>query len=247
MKIIVIGGTGLIGKRVVANLNALGHQALSASPSSGVNTITGEGLAAALDGADVVVDVSNSPSWTDEAVMEFFTKSTANTLAAAPAAGVRHYVALSIVGVDLIPDSGYMRAKVAQEKLITASGIPHTILRATQFFEFIGAIGDFSTRDDAIHLPSALIQPIAAADVSAAVTDAALSPPANATIDLAGPKAFPMHELLRVYLQAKNDNRQVIADEEAGYYGAKLKHGALVPAGKATIAPTTLEEWLQRS
>jgi uncharacterized protein YbjT (DUF2867 family) len=245
MKIIVIGGTGLIGSRVVSNLNARGHEAISASPRSGVNTVTGEGLADALRGAQVVVDVSNSPSWEDQAVLEFFQKSTQNILAAAKAAGVGYYVALSVVGADRLPDSGYMRAKVAQENLMKAGSVPYTILRATQFMEFLGGIADASGGDE-IKLTTALLQPIAADDVAAAVTDVALEPPANATLDIAGPVAYPMAEIVGAYLQAKGDKRRIVADDQTGYFGAALAKRALVPAGEARIGATSFDQWLKR-
>lgn len=247
MKIIVIGGTGLIGSRVVNNVTARGHEAISASPRSGVNTVTGEGLADALRGAQVVVDVSNSPSWEDRAVLEFFEKSTQNILAAAKAAGVGHYVALSVVGAERLPDSGYMRAKVAQENLMKAGGVPYTILRATQFMEFLGGIADASGEGNEIKITTALLQPVAADDVAAGVTDVALAPPANATLDIAGPVAYPMAEIVATFLQAKGDKRQVIADDHAGYFGTALAKRALVPAGEARIGATSFDQWLHCS
>lgn len=246
MKIIVIGGTGLIGSRVVNNLNACGHEAISGSPHSGVNSVTGEGLDDALRDAQVVVDVSNSPSWEDRAVLEFFECSTRNILAAAELAGVSHYVALSIVGADRLPDSGYMRAKVAQENLIKAGGVPYTILRVTQFMEFLGGIADASGGGDEIKLTTSLLQPIAADDVAAAVTDVALGVPANATLEVAGPAAYPMAEIVGAYLQAKGDQRRIIADDRAGYFGAALARRALIPAGEARIGATSFDQWLQR-
>lgn len=246
MKIIVIGGTGAIGSRVVNNLTARGHEAISASPRSGVNAVTGEGLADALRGAQVVIDVANSPSWEDQAVLEFFQGSTRNILDAATAAGVGHYVALSIVGADRLPDSGYMRAKVAQENLMKSGDVPYTIVRATQFMEFLSGIADATGGGDEIRLTTSLLQPIAADDVAAAVTDVALESPANATLDIAGPVAYPMAEIVGAYLQAKGDKRRIIADDQTGYFGAALAKRALVPVGEARIGATSFDQWLQR-
>lgn len=247
MKIIVIGGSGLIGSRVVNNLNTRGHEAISASPRSGVNAVTGEGLAEALRGAQVVIDVSNAPSWEDRAVLEFFEKSTQNILAAAKAAGVGHYIALTIVGADLLPDSGYMRAKVAQENLMKGGDVPYTIIRATQFFEFLGIMADAASGgSDVINLTTSFLQPIAADDVAAEVTAVALAPPVNGTFDLAGPVAYPMAEIVATYLQAKGDKRRITADDHAGYFGAPLAKRALTPAGEARIGATSFDQWLQR-
>lgn len=244
MKCVVIGGTGLIGSKVVSMLRERGHEAVAASPSSGVNAITGEGLDTALAGADVVVDVSNSPSWEDDAVLEFFKTSTSNLLTAEKAASVGHHVALSVVGAERLPDSGYMRAKVAQEELIKVGGVPYTILRATQFFEFLGAIAASGADGNTIHLPTALLQPVAAEDVATAVADVAVGPPQNSTVDLAGPEAEPFADIIRRYLKAKGDSREVIADRQARYYGAALAERALVPSGKSRTGSMDLERWL---
>lgn len=247
MKIVVIGGSGLIGRRLVSNLREMGHDVVSASPKSGVNAVTGEGLAAALTGAQVVVDVSNSPSFEDQAVLAFFESSTRNLLTAEAAAGVGHHVALSVVGADRCPDSGYMRAKVAQEKLIKAGKVPYTIIRATQFFEFIEAIGGAGAVGSEIHLPPAMMQPIAAKDVSAELTKVAVSAPANGTIELAGPEPIRQDELIRRYFNAKGDRRTVIADPAARYFGAKVDDRSLVPAGKPHIGATDLAKWMSDS
>lgn len=244
MKIIIIGGSGLIGSRLLTNLRELGHDAVSASPRSGVNAVTGEGLATALAGAQVVVDVSNSPSFADQAVLEFFQKSTRNLIAAETEAGVKHHVALSVVGADRLPESGYMRAKVAQEKLIQSSPVPYTILRATQFFEFLGPIAESSIIDGQIHLPPALMQPIAAIDVSAELTGIATRPPVNGVLEVAGPEKKGMDALARQYLVAKQDPRQVITDPQARYFGALVDDQSLVPDGKSSIGPTHLDRWL---
>jgi uncharacterized protein YbjT (DUF2867 family) len=244
MKIIVIGGSGLIGKKLVSRLRERGHEAVAASPSSGVNAITGEGLAAVLVGAKVVVDVTNSLSFEDGPVLEFFEKSSRNLLAAEAIAGVGHHVALSIVGADRIPDSGYMRAKVAQEKLIESAGIPHTILRATQFFEFVGAIAQAATDEQTVRVPPAFIQPVLSDDVAAALVDITLGEPVNGTVDLAGPDRFSFEELIRHFLSANPDPRQVVTDTHASYFGAKLSEYALVPAGDSRIGSTRFEDWL---
>ena len=222
MKIVVIGGSGLIGKKLVPILRQQGHEAVSASPSSGVNTLTGEGLAGALAGANVVVDVSNSPSWADAAVMEFFDTSTRNLLAAEAAAGVGHHVALSVVGADRMPDSGYMRAKVNQEKLIEAGGVPYSIVRATQFFEFLGGIADSGAEGDTVRLSTAPMQPLAADDVAAALADVAVGAPLNATVELAGPEAMSIAEFVGRFMAASGDKRTVIADPQARYSGAVM-------------------------
>jgi uncharacterized protein YbjT (DUF2867 family) len=245
MKIVVIGGTGLIGKKLIPLLRERGHEAVAASPASGVNTLTGEGLAEVLAGASVVVDVSNSPSFEDRAVLEFFETSGRNILAAEAAAGVGHHVALSVVGADRIPDSGYMRAKVAQERLIQGGKVPYTIVRATQFFEFLGAIAWSGA--DAARVPDAPMQPLAADDVAAALADIAVGPPANATLELAGPEALPMAAFVRRALAAGGDTRAVVADPQARYFGAALDARGLTPAGaNPRIGPTRFEEWLSR-
>ncbi|WP_144120779.1 SDR family oxidoreductase [Catellatospora sichuanensis] len=244
MKIVIIGGTGLIGSNVARRLVAAGHDVLAASPSTGVDTITGAGLAEALKGADVVVDVANSPNFEDNAVMEFFRTSCGNVMAAEKNAGVRHHVALSIVGADRIPDSGYMRAKVAQEELIKAAGVPYTIVRATQFFEFASAIAHGGARGDAVHLPPAMMQPIAADDVSAAVAEAAIAEPVNGSIDIAGPEKIRQDDLARRLLAAEGDVREVITDPEATYFGAAVTDTSLVPLGEAHLGKTTFADWL---
>ncbi|HYJ46716.1 MAG TPA: SDR family oxidoreductase [Pyrinomonadaceae bacterium] len=247
MKIVVIGGSGLIGSKVVKMLGEHGHEAVAASPNSGVNTITGEGLAEALKGAQVVVDVSNSPSFADEPVMEFFTTSTRNLLSYEAAAGVRHHVALSIVGTDQLPDSGYLRAKVAQEKLIKESSIPYSIVRATQFFEFVNAIADSATDGQRVRLPPVGFQPIAADDVASAVARVAMGRPLNGIIEVAGPEQFRFDELIRLALSARKDPREVIADPHARYFGTELSERSLVPDDDAQLGETRFEDWLKRS
>ena len=247
MKIVVIGGSGLIGKNLVSRLRAGGNDAVAASPSSGVDTLTGAGLAEALKGAQVVVDVTNSPSFEDAAVLKFFETSARNLLPAEAAAGVGHHVALSVVGADRLPDSGYMRAKVAQEKAIKAATVPYTIVRATQFFEFIGAIADGSTEGKTVRLPPALMQPIAADDVAAALADISVGRPLNGTIEVAGPEAIRMDELARRFLSAKRDPRQVSTDVHARYYGAQVDDRSLTPGKDPRIAPTRFQDWLSRS
>lgn len=244
MKIVVIGGTGLIGSNVVNRLRALGHEALAASPNTGVNTITREGLAEALHGAQIVVDVANSPSFEDKAVLEFFQTSGRNLLAAEAAAGVGHHVALSVVGTDRNPDSGYLRAKLAQETLIKASGIPYTILRATQFFEFVGAIVQSSADGDVLRLSPALFQPIAADDVAAALADVAVSAPLNGIAEVAGPESIPMDAIARQFLAFKGDKRQVIADVRARYFGAELNDKSLRPGENPRLGSTRFADWL---
>ncbi|MGH3242831.1 MAG: SDR family oxidoreductase [Spirillospora sp.] len=244
MKIVVIGGSGLIGGKVVARLGDRGHEAVVAAPNTGVNTLTGEGLADVLKDASVVVDVSNSPSFEDAAVMEFFTTSTGNVLAAEAEAGVGHHVALSIVGTERLPDSGYMRAKVAQEDLIAGSPIPYSIVHATQFFEFAGAIADAATEGDTVRVPDALIQPMAADDVADAVTRAALGSPTRGITDVAGPDRFAFADLIRQYLQFRDDTRTVVADPEALYFGTKLKEKSLVPDNGAVIGGVRFTDWL---
>jgi uncharacterized protein YbjT (DUF2867 family) len=244
MKIVVIGGTGLIGSNLVNKLRARGHEVVAASPNTGVNTITGEGLAEALQGAEVVVDVANSPSFEDNAVMEFFRTSCRNLLAADAQAGVKHHVALSVVGADRLPESGYLRAKVAQEKLIEASLIPHTILRSTQFFEFIGRIANEAAEGDLIRLSPALLQPIASDDVVTALADLAVGPPLNATVEVAGPEPYGLDMLARKFLAAKGDKRQVVADTHARYFGTELDDGSLTPGAHPRFGPTNFDEWL---
>jgi len=247
MKIVVIGGTGLIGTKLVKNLSERGHDVLPASPNTGVNTITCEGLAKALDGAEVVVDVANAPVWEDKAVLEFFEASGRNLLAAEAAAGVRHHVALSIVGSERLPDNGYFRAKVAQENLIKASAIPYTILRATQFFEFVGGIAESATVGEEIRLSPALIQPIASADVAAALADVAVAPPANGTVEVAGPEAMPIDELVRCFLRAMQDTRKVVPDVRARYFGGILSDRTLTPGENPRIGAIRFEDWLGQS
>jgi len=247
MKIVVIGGTGLIGTKVVNNLRQRGQEVVAASPSSGVNTITGQGLAEALTGTQVVVDVANAPSWEDEAVMQFFQTATRNLLAAEAAAGVRHHVALSIVGADRLPASGYLRAKIAQEKLIKASGVPFTIVRSTQFFGFVKGIIQSATQGQTVRLSPALMQPIAADDVATAVTGWALAKPLNGTVEIAGPESIRMDELAQRFLSATHDPRKVIADVHAQYFGTELNDRSLTPGNNARLAPTRFEKWLSRS
>jgi uncharacterized protein YbjT (DUF2867 family) len=247
MKIVIIGGTGLIGAKLVNLLRSEGQQIVAASPSLGVNSITGEGLAEALSGAQVVVDVTNAPSWEDQAVLEFFETSTRNLLATEAKTGVSHHIALSIVGCDRLPASGYLRAKVAQEKLIKAWPIPYAILRATQFFEFIGGIADSMTSGQTIHLPSVLFQPIFSADVAAALARIAVAKPLNATIDLAGPDALPFDEVVRQYLVAHKDPRTVVVDEQARYFGTTLEKRSLVPGENALLGSCHFTDWLSRT
>src|SRR5687767_4236442 len=230
MKLVIIGGTGLIGSKLVTRLREHGHDAVPASPDMGVNTLTGEGLADALQGASVVVDVSNSPSFAEAAVMEFFTTSTRNLLKCAVAAGVGHYVALSVVGTERIPDSPYLRAKNAQETLIKGGGVPYSIVHATQFFEFVARIADEATEGTTVRLPSALIQPMAADDVAKAVEKIAVGAPVNGTVEVAGPQLFRFADLIRQGLRALNDRREVVVDPHARYFGAELAERALIPA-----------------
>src|SRR5213592_1173644 len=229
MKIVVLGGTGLIGSKVVKLLRARGHEVVAASPSQGINSITGEGLTEALTGAQSVVDLTNSPSFEDKAVLEFFETSTRNVLATEAKTGVGHHIALSIVGCDQLPASGYLRAKVAQEELIKASPIPYTIVRATQFFEFVGGIADSATNGQTARLPSALFQPILSDDVAAALATIAVAKPLNGIVELAGPDAIPFDEVVRQYLRAHNDSRTVVTDEQARYFGTPLEKRSLVP------------------
>lgn len=244
MKIVVVGGTGLIGSKVVANLTGLGHDAAGVSPRTGVDTISGEGVAAALAGAQVVVDVTNSPSFADDDVLEFFTTSTRNLLAAEREQGVGHHVALSVVGAGGVAESGYMRAKVAQETLIAESGVPYTIVRATQFYEFVEAIAGSATDGDTIRLPHAAMQPIAAEDVATGVTRAAVGEPVNGAMEIAGPEKIAMDDFVRTGLAAKGDSREVIADPAAPYFGAVIDDHSIVPAGPATLFETTFADWL---
>jgi uncharacterized protein YbjT (DUF2867 family) len=244
MRIVVIGGSGLIGSKVVAGLREEDHEAVAASPDSGVNTLTGEGLADALEGASVVIDVSNSPSFEDEAVMEFFTTSTTNLLAAEKEAGVRHHVALSVVGTERLTESGYFRAKIAQEKLIRDSVIPYSIVHATQFFEFVKSIADGATDGDIVRLAHVLIQPIAADDVAAAVCEISQRPPADGVIEIAGPEVFRLDELIRQGLQARGDSRTVVADPEARYFGARLQERTLVPTNAVHRGAIRFDDWL---
>jgi len=248
MKIVVLGGTGLIGTKVVNLLRSAGHEVIAASPSLGINSITGEGLTGALTGAQVVVDVTNAPSWEDNAVLEFFETSTRNVLATEAKSGVHHHVALSIVGCDQLPASGYLRAKVAQEKLIKASSIPYTIVRATQFFEFVGGIADSATNEQTVRLPSALFQPVLSDDVASALAKIAVAKPLNETIELAGPDAIPFDEVVRQYLAAHNDRRTVITDEQARYFGTPLQKHSLIPEGENPLLGSShFADWLTRT
>src|SRR5689334_21683586 len=247
MKIVVIGGTGLIGSKTVAILRQGGHEVLAASPNSGVNTITGDGVKEAVAGAQVVIDLANSPSFEDKAVLEFFETSGHNLLAAESAAGVRHHVALSIVGTDRTPDNGYFRAKVAQEKLIEASGVPYTIIRSTQFLEFLRGIAASSAKDNTVRISTGLFQPIAADDVAALVAEVALAAPRHGIIEIAGPERAPFYEIVARYLKAMGDPREVVPDPEARYFGGRLEERSLVPLGEARLGRLSLDEWLRRS
>jgi uncharacterized protein YbjT (DUF2867 family) len=247
MKVVIIGGTGLIGSKVVGRLREHGHEAVPASPDSGVDTITGAGLAKAVEGAAVVVDVSNAPSWEDAAVLEFFETSTRNILDAEAAAGVRHHVALSIVGTEDLPDSGYLRAKVAQEKLIKGSAIPYSIVHSTQFMEFVTGIADSATVDGTVRLPHVLFQPIAADDVAAAVYDVAVGSPVNGTVDIAGPELFRFDDLIRQSLRARHDPREVVPDPHARYFGTELSERSLVPDRGAHLGTIRFADWLKQS
>lgn len=246
MKIVVIGGTGLIGSRVVKNLRDQGHEAVAAAPGTGVNTVTGEGLAGVLKGASVVVDASNAPDWEDSAVLKFFETSTRNLLTYETAAGVGHHVALSVVGTERMLESGYFRAKLAQEKLIKASSIPYSIVRATQFYEFVKGIADFSTDGNKVRLPQVLIQPMAADDVAIAVGSVATGPPVNGMVETGGPERFHLDELVRKGLAAWKDPREVVADPQARYYGISVTERTLVPEGNARLGKTRFEDWLAR-
>jgi uncharacterized protein YbjT (DUF2867 family) len=247
MKIVVIGGSGLIGTKLVNRLREKGHEVVAASPESGVNTITGEGLTQALAGAQVVVDVANSPSFEDKAVLEFFETSGRNLMTAEAAAGVGHHLALSVVGTERLPESGYLRAKMAQENLIKASGIPYTILHSTQFFEFISGIIKSATEGDVIRLSPALLQPIASDDVVAALAELAVGPPLNATVEVAGPEACPLDKIARKFLAASGDRRQVIADVHARYFGAELNDRSLTPGDHPRLGSIRFEDWLSRT
>ncbi len=247
MKIVVIGGTGLIGSKTVPILRQSGHEVVAASPNTGVNTITGEGLKEALAGTQVVIDLANSPSFEDKAVLEFFETSGRNLLAAEAEAGVRHHVALSIVGTDRTPENGYFRAKVAQERLIKTSGIPYTIIRATQFLEFLGGIAASATAGNIVRLSPGLFQPIAADDVAPVVADVALATPRNGIVEIAGPERAPFNEIVARYLKAVGDPRAVVSDPEARYFGGRVEERSLVPLGKARLGRIGLDEWLRRS
>jgi uncharacterized protein YbjT (DUF2867 family) len=246
MKIVVIGGTGLIGSKTVAILRQRGHEVVAASPNTGVNTVTGEGLKQAMAGTQVVIDLANSPSFEDKAVLQFFETSGRNLLAAEAAAGVRHHVALSIVGTDR-SNNGYFRAKVAQEKLIKASGIPYTIMRSTQFMEFLRGIADSGTDGNIVRIAPGLFQPIAADDVASNVADVALAPLRNGIVEIAGPERAPFNEFVARYLQAVGDPREVVRDPEARYFGGRVEEHSLVPLGEARLGSIRFDEWLRRS
>jgi uncharacterized protein YbjT (DUF2867 family) len=246
MKIVVIGGTGLIGSKTVAILRRGGHEVVAASPQSGINTVTGEGLKAAMAGTQVVIDLANSPSFEDKAVLEFFETSGRNLLAAEAAAGVRHHVALSIVGTDRT-DNGYFRAKVAQEKLIKASGIPYTIIRSTQFLEFLRGIADSSASGNVVRIPPVLFQPIASDDVAAIVADVAHAAPRNGVVEIAGPERAPFNEIIAHYLKAVGDPREVVGDPAATYWGGRVEDSSLVPIGEARLGCIGFDEWLRRA
>jgi uncharacterized protein YbjT (DUF2867 family) len=247
MKIVIIGGTGLIGSKTASILRQGGHEVVAASPKTGVNSITGAGLKEAMAGTQVVIDLTNSPSFEDEAVLEFFEISGRNLLAAEAAAGVRHHVAVSIVGTDRTPDNGYFRAKVAQEKLIEKSGIPYTIIRATQFLEFLGGIAASSTDGTMVRLSPGLFQPIAADDVAAIVAEVALAAPRSGVVEIAGPERAPFNEIVARYLKAVGDPRAVVSDPEARYFGGRVEERSLVPLGEARLGRIGLDEWIRRS
>lgn len=247
MKIVVIGGSGLIGRNLVEMLREKGAEVVSASPSNGVNSVTGEGLDQVLQGAQVVVDVTNSPSFEDKAVMQFFDASTRNLLAAAKTAGVGHYVALSVVGTERMLESGYFRAKMAQEKLIIASGLPHTLVRATQFYEFITSIANGGSDGERVRLSASLLQPVAAIDVSRAVADVALEKPVNGMVEVAGPDKQPLYRLAEQVLRASGDGRTVVRDDTASYFGVMLNDRSLTPDTGARLGKTTLDQWLAKS
>ena len=245
MKIVVVGGTGLVGSKVVADLASRGHEAVAAAPSTGVDVVTGAGLKEALEGADVVVDVMNAPSWADQDVLDFFRTTTANLLAAEAVTGVGHHVAVSIVGADSLPDSGYLRAKVAQEQLIEPGAIPFTIIRSTQFFEFLRGIADSMTDGNEVRATPAKFQPIASDDVASLVTDAAVAAPVNARVEIAGPEAIGLDDLLRTVLAADGDARQIVTDPHARYFGTELAYTSLIPHGPARLGAIRLTEWLR--
>jgi uncharacterized protein YbjT (DUF2867 family) len=247
MKIVVIGGTGLIGAKLVSRLRGQGREAVAASPSTGVNTVTGEGLAEVLEGAQVVVDVANSPSFEDQAVLHFFETAGRNILAAEAASGVGHHVALSVVGTERLLASGYFRAKMAQEELIKRAKIPYTIVRATQFFEFVGAIADGSTEGDVVRVPPAMMQPIVSDDVAAILAEIAIDEPRNGTVEIAGPEPLRMDELVRRYFGATSDPRMVTTDESAGYFGTPVNDESLAPGPGARLGPTHFDAWLDRT
>jgi len=247
MKIVIIGGTGLIGSKTVKILQAAGHDVLAASPNTGVNTITGEGLAQALDGAEVVLDLANSPSFEDKAVLEFFETSGRNLLAAEKLAGVKHHIALSVVGTERLQESGYFRGKLAQEKLIKGFSTPYTIVHSTQFFEFLGGIVKSGTEGNIVRLSPAYVQPIASGDVAAAMADVALSPPLNATVEIAGPEKLRLSELVARYLKVTGDPREVVSDAEARYFGARLDDNSLVPGPNPRLGAIRLEDWFGQS
>src|SRR3954469_4016324 len=247
MKIVIIGGTGLIGSKTAAILRQAGHEVVAASPNTGVNTITGEGLKEVMAGAQVVVDLANSPSFEDKAVLEFFEISGRNLLAAEAAAGVRHHVALSIVGIERTPENGYFRAKVAQEKLIVKSGIPYTVIRSTQFLEFLGGIAESGADGNVIRVSPGLFQPIAADDVAAIVADVALAAARNGIVEIAGPEKAPFNEIIARYLKAARDPREVVRDPEARYFGGLVEERSLVPLHEARLGRIGLDEWLRRS
>lgn len=247
MKIVIIGGTGLIGSKTVERLRRKGHEVIAASPNTGINTITGEGLADALTGADAVLDLANSPSFADADVMAFFETSGRNLLAAEKAAGVKHHIALSVVGTERLQESGYFRAKLVQEQLIRASGIPYTIVHSTQFMEFLSGIAQSGTVGDSVHLSAAYVQPIASDDVADAMAEVTLAAPINGTVEIAGPERFRLNDLVTLYLQATNDPRNVVADPEARYFGARLEDGSLVSDDSPRLGKITVEAWFATS
>jgi uncharacterized protein YbjT (DUF2867 family) len=246
MKIVIIGGTGLIGSKTTAILRGQGHDVVAAAPNTGVNTITGEGLESALSGAEIVIDLANGPSFEPSAILEFFETHEHNLLAAERRAGVNHHVLLSIVGSDRSPDNGYFRAKVAQEEMVKESGMPYTIIRSTQFMEFLGAIADSGETDGAVRIATGMFQPIAADDVAAIVAETALSRPRQGTVEIAGPDRGPFDEIVRAYLASIGDARTVLADPQAPYFGGRVEHLSLVPLGDARLGHTTLSDWTQR-
>jgi uncharacterized protein YbjT (DUF2867 family) len=246
MKVVVVGGTGRLGSQVVAELQGRGHDAIAAAPSTGFDTLSGAGVVEGLTGAEVVVDVSNSPSFEDAAVLKFFQTSTGTLLAAERKSGTKHHVVLSIVGAEREPDSGYMRAKVAQEQLVANGGVPYTIIRSTQFFEFLGGIADSNTTDGTVRLPSAHLQPIAASDLAVVVADVVEGPPTNAVVEVAGPEAVGLDELVRRVLSATGDPRPVVTDESVKYFGGHIGDASLTPGPRARIGPTRLDDWLRQ-